>query len=126
MRRFIAPAALSLMAALPGVAQAQTTWTGASLTVTGNSSNGCDLRVVEVTHNGSTLNSLRFVIANRATRTVRATAEVTLTGNNQRKPGTITGLIAGGQLATLQGFYPFGGSLAGTTVAIRFTGCTAG
>lgn len=126
MRRFIAPAAFALMAALPAVAQAQTTWTGSSLTITGNRMNGCDLRVVEVTHSGSTLSSLRFVIANRATSAVRAVAEVTMTGNNQRKSGNITGLIAAGQQATLTGFHPFGGSLAGSTVAIRFTGCTPG
>jgi hypothetical protein len=125
MRRFIIPAALALMAGLPGVAQAQTTWTGTALSITGNRTNGCDLRVVEVTHSGSTLSSLRFTIANRATAAVRFNAEVTMTGNNQRKSGPITGLVAAGQQATSTGFHPFGGSLAGSTVAIRFTACTA-
>jgi hypothetical protein len=71
------------------------------------------------------MSALRFVIANRATAAVRATAEVTMIGNNQRKMGTITGLIGAGQQATLQGFHPFGGSPAGSRVEIRFTGCTA-
>jgi len=121
----IALAALGLLAALPVAAQAQTSWTGTSLSIGGNRTNGCDLRVVEVTHNGSTLSSLRFVIANRAHSAVRVNAEVTMTGNNQRKSGPISGVIGAGQQATLQGFHPFGGSLAGSTVAIRFTGCTA-
>lgn len=124
MRRFIAPAALALMAAVPVAAQAQTTWTSPNLGVTGNRTNGCDLRVVEVTHSGSTLSSLRFVIANRATGAVRATAEVVMTGDNSRKSGNISGVIAGGQQATLTGFHPTGGSLVGTRVAIRFTSCT--
>lgn len=81
---------------------------------------------MEATHSGNTLSSLRFVVVNRAQAAVCATAEVTMTGNNQRKSGNITGLTAAGQQATLQGFHPFGGSLAGSTVAIRFLGCTAG
>ena len=120
--------ALAVLASLPSLAeaQAQTTWTGQNLRISGNRSNGCDLRVVEVTHSGNTLNSLRFLVANRSSAAVRATAEVELSGNNQRKHGTIHGLIGAGQQATLTGFYPFGGSLAGTTMAIRFTGCTPG
>lgn len=120
----IALAALGLLAALPAAAQAQTTWTGTNLTISGNRSNGCDLRVVEVTHNGSLLSSLRFVITNRANSAVRVNANVIMTGNNQTKSGPISGLIAAGQQGTLQGFHPFGGSLAGSTVSIRFTGCT--
>lgn len=126
MRRLMVPAALALMAALPAAAQAQTSWTGSNLTISGNRSNGCNLRVVEVTHSGSTLSSLRFVISNRADAPVRATAEVEMSGNNQRKLGTISGVIGARQQATLTGFHPFGGSLAGSTVAIRFLGCTPG
>lgn len=122
----IALAALGLLAALPVAAQAQTTWTSPNLSISGNRTNGCDLRVVEVTHNGSLLSSLRFVVTNRATSTVRVNADVTMSGNNQRKSGPISGVIAAGQQATLQGFHPFGGSLAGSTVAIRFTSCTPG
>lgn len=118
--------ALAVLATLPGIAQAQTTWTGTNLSISGNRANGCDLRVVEVTHSGSTLSSIRFALVNRAPAAVRATATVTLTGNNQSKSGTITGLVAAGQMATLAGFYPFGGSLAGSSIAIRFTACTAG
>ena len=122
--------ALALMSTLPGLvpaqAQAQTTWTGSTLSISGNRTNGCDLRVVEVTHSGSALSSLRFMVTNRATSAVRVTADVTMSGNNQRKSGSISGVIAGGQVATLQGFHPFGGSLAGSTVAIRFNYCTPG
>ena len=120
--------ALALVASLPGLAQAQTqtSWTGQSLSISGNRVNGCDLRVVEVAHTGTTLQSLRFVVANRAWGAVCVTAEVTLTGNNQRKSGNITGLVGGGQHATLTGFHPSGGSLLGSTVAIRFLGCSAG
>jgi hypothetical protein len=120
--------ALAMLATLPALAeaQAQTTWTGSKLEITGNRQNGCDVRVIEVTHSGSTLNSVRFIISNRSTTQVRAMAEVTLMGSNQRKSGLITGLIPANQQATLQGFYPFGGSLAGTTIAIRFTGCFGG
>ena len=121
----IALAALGLLAALPAAAQAQTTWTQPNLSISGNRTNGCDLRVVEVTHNGSMLSSLRFVITNRGSSAVRVNADVTMTGNNQRKSGPISGLVGAGQQATLQGFHPFGGSLAGSTVAIRFTGCSA-
>lgn len=127
MTKFIAAGILaSFLAPLAGTAQAQTSWTGSNLSISGNRSNGCDLRVVEVTHSGNTLNSVRFTVANRAQATVRVTAEVTMTGNNQRKSGNISGLIAAGQMATLQGFHPFGGSLAGSTMAIRFLGCSAG
>ena len=119
-------AALGLLAALPAAAQAQTAWTGSSLSVAGNRTNGCDLRVVEVTHAGNTLNSVRFLVVNRAQAPVRATMEATLAGNGQRKSGVVNGLIGAGQQATLQGFYPFGGSLAGTTMALRFLGCTPG
>lgn len=117
---------LALLASIatPAEAQAQTTWSGTYLSIAGNRSNGCDLRVVDVTHAGSTLNSMRFAVANRAMASVRATVEVTLTGNNQRKSGTISGVIGAGQMATLQGFYPFGGLLVGSTVALRFLGCT--
>ena len=116
--------ALALFASLPGLAQAETTWTGTNLSISGNRSNGCDVRIVQVTHNGSMLSSLRFVVLNRATTAVRVNAEVTMTGNNQRKSGPITGVIGAGQQGTLQGFHPFGGSLAGSTVAIRFNGCS--
>lgn len=105
-------------------AQAQTAWTGANLSISGNRSNGCDMRVVEVTHAGSTLSSIRFAVANRAAAPAHATVEVTLTGNNQRKSGTISGRVGAGQVTTLMGFYPFGGSLAGSTIALRFLGCT--
>lgn len=120
--------ALAVLVTLPGLAQAQTqtSWTGTSLSISGNRSNGCDLRVVEVSHSGTTLSSVRFAVVNRAAAMVRATATVTLTGNGQTKVGTITGLIGGGQVATLGVFHPFGGSLAGSSMAIRFTGCTAG
>jgi hypothetical protein len=116
--------ALALFATLPSLAQAQTSWTSPNLSIAGNRSNGCDLRIVEVTHSGNTLNSLRFVVVNRAQAAVRATAEVTMVGDNQRKSGNIFGLIAAGQQATLTGFHPIGGSLAGTRVTIRFLGCT--
>ena len=127
MIKFIAAGILaSFLAPLASPAQAQTTWTGSSLSISGNRSNGCDLRVVEVTHNGSMLSSLRFMVMNRATSAVRINADVTMIGNNQRKSGSISGLVGAGQQATLQGFHPFGGSLVGSTVAIRFTGCSAG
>lgn len=120
--------ALAVLAALPALAeaQAQTTWTGQNLGISGNRSNGCDLRVIEVSHNGSTLNSVRFAILNRAQSAVRATAEVTLLGNNQRKFGLISGLVPANQQATLTGFHPFGGSLTGSRIEIRFVGCTPG
>ncbi len=118
--------ALTLLAALPAAAQAQTTWSGSALSISGNRANGCDLRVVEATHAGNTLNPVRLVVMNRATTPARASAEVTLSGNGQRKVGTVTALVPAGQQATMQGFYPFGGSLAGTTLVIRFLGCTQG
>ena len=125
MKKLIATGILGLtLAPLAGPAQAQTTWTGTSLEIIGNRQNGCDLRVVEVTHSGSTLSSVRFQLANRATTAVRAHAEVTLSGNNQRKSGNISGLIGAGQMATVSGFHPFGGSLAGSRLSLRFTGCT--
>ncbi|MBX9750921.1 MAG: hypothetical protein K5Q68_15140 [Roseococcus sp.] len=117
--------ALALFASLPSLAQAQTVWTSPNLSISGNRSNGCDLRIVEVTHNGSPLSSLRFVVLNRGSTAVIVNADVTMTGNNQRKTGPIFGVIAAGQQGTLQGFHPFGGSLAGSTVAIRFTSCAA-
>jgi hypothetical protein len=127
MRTLLATAILGLaLAQLARPAQAQTTWTGTGLSITGTRSNGCDMRVIEVTHSGSTLSSLRFVVANRAMSAARVTIEVTMTGNNQRKSGTISGLLGGGQMGTLTGFHPFGGSLAGSTVSLRFLGCTAG
>lgn len=125
MNKLIATGLLALtLAPLAGPAQAQTTWTGTSLEIIGNRQNGCDLRVLQVTHSGSTLNSVQFQLINRAANTVRANIEVTLTGNNQRKSGVMSGLVGGGQTATLQGFYPFGGSLAGSRISLRFTGCT--
>lgn len=126
MTRSINHSLLASLLALPLLASAQTTWTGAQLSISGNRANGCDLRVVSVTHMGSTLSSLRFTVANRATSAVRAYMDVTLSGNNQRKSGPVSGLIGGGQQATLQGFHPFGGTLSGSTLALRFTGCTPG
>ncbi|WPB86340.1 hypothetical protein [Sediminicoccus rosea] len=125
MKRILALATLATLPAL-AEAQAQTTWTNPNLTIAGNRSNGCDVRVVEVSHSGNTLNSLRFIIMNRAQSAVRVMAEVTMTGDNQRKAGNITGLIGAAQQGTLVGFHPFGGSLAGSSVAIRFLGCTPG
>jgi hypothetical protein len=118
--------ALAPFASPPGLAQVQTSWTSPNLSISGNRTNGCDLRVVEVTHSGNTLNSLRFVVTNRAMSAGRATAEITMTGDNQRKSGTISGLIGAGQMATLMGFHPFGGPLAGSHAPIRFLGCAAG
>jgi hypothetical protein len=121
--------ALALLATVPGLlpaqAQAQTSWTGSTLSISGDHSNGCNLHVVEVTHSGSTLSSLRFMMMNLGNREVRVNAEVTITGNNQRKSGPIFGEIGPSRAATLQGFHPFGGSLAGSTVDIRFSHCTA-
>lgn len=125
MSKILALAALATLPALAD-AQAQTTWISPNLSIAGNRSNGCDVRVVEVSHTGNTLNSLRFVIANRAQSAVRVTAEVTMTGENQHKARNIYGLIGARQQATLQGFHPFGGSLAGSRVLIRFLGCTPG
>ena len=117
-------AALGLLAALPAAAQAQTTWSGMALSITGNRTNGCDLRVIQVTHSGSTLSSVQFQIMNRSSTAARATMEVTLAGNGQRKMGTVSGLIGAGTTGVVTGFYPFGGSLAGTQMTLRFLGCT--
>lgn len=124
MRKIFALAAA--LATLPALAQAQAvmTWAGQNLSISGNRANGCDLRVVEVTHSGSQLSALRVMVANRAQAAMRLTAELTLTGDNQRKTGTFSGVIGGGQVATLQGIQPFGGSLAGTRVAVVFHNCT--
>ncbi len=126
MQPRIALATLALSLALSGAAAAQTTWTGSALTVTGNRENGCDLRVIEVSHAGSALHSLRFMLANRHAHAVRVTADVTMTRQSERKSGTITGLMGPGQQSTLTGFHPLPGSLAGSTVALRFLACTPG
>ena len=124
MPRSLALTLLGAVAALPLLASAQTTWTGTNLTISGNRQNGCDIRVLEVSHSGSTLSSMRFGLINRAASEVRVVMEVTLAGQGQRKMGAVSGLVGGGQTATLQGFYPFGGSLKGSTVGLRFTACT--
>lgn len=126
MTRSITHSLLASLLALPLLASAQTTWTGAQLSISGNRANGCDLRVVEAIHVGSPLSSLRFTVTNRATSAVRVNMDVMLSGNNQRKSGPVSGLIGGRQQATLQGFHPFGGTLSGSTLALRFTGCTPG
>ena len=124
MTRSINHSLLASLLALPLLASAQTTWTGSNLSVSGNRSNRCDLRVVSVTHMGSTLSSLQFSVANRSTSAVRANMDVTLSRSNQRKSGPVSGLIGAGQQATLQGFHPFGGTLEGSTLTLKFTGCT--
>ncbi len=119
----IALAALGLLAALPAAAQT-TSWSGDTLSYTGAHSNGCNLRVVSVTHEGNSLSRLRFTIQNHANYNVRFYVDVTLTGNNQQKSGSFNAWVtANGQMSTLN-FFPYEGSLAGSRLSMRFTSCT--
>lgn len=119
-------AVLASLSCVPAAAQAQTAWGGTALSILGNRSNGCDVRIIQATHSGSTLNPIEVLVANRAGTPVRVTAEATLMGDNQRRTGLMMVLIGAHQQATMRGLYPFGGSLAGSRLVIRFLGCTPG
>lgn len=124
MRKTIIAAALLLAAALPAAAQQTTTWSGANLIVQGGNLNGCNVRVIDATHSGNTLNPIRITFVNNGTRSARVNGDTTLAGNGQSKTAAFRSVaMAPGIGAVSQGMTPFGGLLAGTTLTVNITSC---
>ena len=127
MRHIIAAGLLisSLASALPAAAQS-TTWSGANLRFTPLANASCRLALERAYLQGSgPMASIRVVFRNRGTQPVSVTADIELAGNNQRKSGPEGPFrIAANTTREQQTLYPFGGSLAGTTLTVRITACT--
>lgn len=108
--------------AAPAMAQS-TEWSGSNLSVTRPSS--CRVAVERAYLRGSGWSAtINLVFRNRGSATVNVTADVRLQGNGQSKSGTygpyrIVPAAASDQ-ATLP---PYGGSLAGSRLAVNITAC---
>ncbi|MDB5414961.1 MAG: hypothetical protein JWR10_3296 [Rubritepida sp.] len=124
MRHIIA-VALFVTAALPAAAQS-TTWSGSSLAFTPMSGSVCRLALDRAYLSGSgPTASIHVVFRNRGTTPVSVAAHIELQGNNQRKSGSHGPFhIGASDVSDRQTLYPFGGSLAGTTVRVTITACT--
>jgi hypothetical protein len=128
MRQIIAAtllaAAIGAGASLPAAQSA--TSSGGNLVLTPLSGSTCR-RVLDRAYlqGGGPMASIHVVFRNRGTRPVSVTANVELQGNGQRKPGP-EGLfpIAASAATDQQTLYPFGGSLAGSTLRATITACT--
>ena len=127
MRHIIAAGLLisGLAGALPAAAQS-ITWSGANLRFTPLANSPCRLALERAYLQGSgTMASIHVVFRNRGTQPVSVTANIELAGNNQRKSGTEGPMrIAANSTRDQQTLYPFGGSLAGTTLTVRILACT--
>lgn len=117
--------ALGAGAALPAAAQS-TTWSGASLVFTPLSGTNCRLALDRAYLQGSgSMATIRVVFRNRGTTPVSVTANIELQGNGQRKSGAEGPFtIPANTTSDQQTLYPFGGSLAGTTLRVNITACT--
>lgn len=97
-------------------------WTGSNLRYTPSSTQGCRIDLLRVfVRSGTIFASVR----NSGTDTRSLTLSATLTGTNQNKTGGGTGRLNAGQTGEVQLMTPFGGSMNGTTMAVRATGCVA-
>lgn len=126
MRQFTIPTltALGLLALTPLPALADGSWSGNTLVLTGGTTNGCNIQRVSASHTGSTLSEMRVILRNRGSRTVRIGGDTELSGQGQRKTGSLSSVqIPPGQTATTAAGYPYGGSLASTTLRINITSC---
>lgn len=121
---------LALLPAGPASAQAAHTWSGPTLLSTGNTTNGCSIRVPSATHSGSLgLSNIFISFMNRGTQAVRVNASAELSGNNSRKSGAVAdAVIPPGRTVSVQAFPPGGSTLSNTTLRVTITGCalTAG
>lgn len=117
--------AMSAGAALPAAAQS-TTWSGQNLVFTPLSGSICRLAIDRAYLAGSgSMASIHVVFRNRGNQPVSVTANIELQGNNQRKSGSEGPFrIAASSTRDQQTIYPFGGSLAGTTLRVGITACT--
>ena len=124
MRR-LALALLLASSALPAAAQT-TTWTGANLALAQLAGSGCRLALDRAYLQGSgPMATIHVVFRNRGTTPVSVTTNIELVGNSQRKFGDYGPFsIAANGVSDQQTLYPFGGSLAGTTLRVRVTACT--
>lgn len=126
MRRFTIPTltAIGLLAMTSLPALANTSWSGNSLVLAGGTTNGCSIAKISASHTGSDLSEMRVILRNRGTRTVRISGDTELSGQGQRKTGSLGSVqIAPGQTGTTTAGYIYGGSLAGTTLRINITAC---
>jgi hypothetical protein len=129
MRHIIAAtlmaAAIGAGASLPAAAQS-TTWSGSNLVFTPLSGSTCRLALDRAyLHGSGPMASIHVVLRNRASRPVSVSVNVELLGNNQRKSGAEGPFpIAANATLDRQTLYPFGGSLAGTTLRVNVTACT--
>ena len=111
--------------AVPAAAQSNA-WSGANLRLIPLANSSYRLALDRAFLQGSgPMASIRVVFRNRGSQPVSVTADIELAGNNQRKSGPEGPFrIAANTTREQQTLYPFGGSLAGTTLTVRITACT--
>ncbi|TCH96109.1 hypothetical protein EJV46_21235 [Roseococcus sp. SYP-B2431] len=127
MRHLIAATLLATaMGAAPPAAAQSTGWSGQNLVFTPLSGSTCRLALDRAYLAGSgPMASIHVVFRNRGSQPVSVTANIELQGNSQRKSGSEGPFrIAGSSTRDQQTLYPFGGSLAGTTLRVAITACT--
>jgi hypothetical protein len=95
-------------------------WTGSNLRFSTVSTPGCTLQMVRAfNRTGTMFANLR----NTSSGTRVVTVEATLQGTGQSKTGGGSASIRAGQTGDVQLMTPYGGSLLGSTLTVRVTGC---
>ena len=128
MRHIIAAtllaSALGAGAALPAAAQT-TEWRGSQLVITPMAN--CRVAVERAYLQGSGWSaSIHLVFRNRGPAPASVNVDVQLQGNGQSKSGSYGPYrIVAAATSDQQTLPPFGGSLTGSTLRVRFTACAA-
>jgi len=95
-------------------------WTGNAKRFTPSSVAGCSLELQRVfLRSGSIFAILRYT----GTGARNVNLEARLAGGNNSKTGGGYGRVNAGQTSEIQLMTPYGGSLTGSTIAVRVTGC---
>lgn len=117
--------ALGAGTALPAAAQT-TEWRGSNLVITPLPN--CRVPVERAYLQGSGWSaSIHLVFRNRGSAPASVNVDVELVGDGQSKSGSYGPYrIAQAATSDRQTLSPFGGSLAGTTLRVRYTACGAG
>lgn len=128
MRHLIAATLLATVAgggtALPAAAQTAQ-WSGSNLVIVPLAN--CRVPVERAYLQGSGPNAyIHLVFRNRGAAPASVTVNVELSGNDQRKSGTYGPYrIVAAAASDQQTLAPYGGSLAGSTLTVRYTACGA-
>lgn len=114
--------ALGAGAALPAAAQT-TEWRGSNLVITPLPN--CRVPVERAYLQGSGTNAwIHLVFRNRGSAPASVSVNVELSGNGQRKSGAYGPYrVNAGATSDRQTLAPYGGSLAGSTLTVRYTAC---